>query len=163
MEAPQRSPRPISGYFLAAPSNRKIPLILTVVSYSFLLPAVPSFLYLIFLGFLICAGGFPSRGGIFLSMLLSVLLVQIFFWFFLSRGLRHCSRGWRMCALVIIWLGFGSIGIEVIRLLLVKRIPHSQTFLEFGLSAILSCGLLAWQYWVLTRSDIRKLFYPNDS
>jgi hypothetical protein len=161
MEAPRQRAKNISGYFLAAPSEHKIPTILKVVSYSFFLPAIPSCFHLVFLGWLIFVGGFPSEGSKYLLIALSFLLAQIIFWFLLSRGLRRCSRGWRMCALVVIWLSFGLIGIDIIRLISVKKFPHGETFWEPWIGVVLGCGVLAWQYWVLTRPDIRKLFFPE--
>ena len=85
-------------------------------------------------------------------------------------GLRRYSRGWRTCALVLIW-----IDLIVSPLLVIYSVFGNQPayFMIFGLlyasvSAIwvmmVAVGffsLALWQYRVLTRPDIRRLFYSD--
>jgi hypothetical protein len=126
----------------------------------FFLPALPSLFSLLFLGWLICVGGLPEKSGPTLLMLF-VLCASILFWFLLSRGLRYCSRGWCVCALVIILLSFIDVIVEIIRFLITRKLPHHETPSEFWAGYGIGFLLLLWQYSVLTRPDVRKLFYPS--
>jgi hypothetical protein len=84
---------------------------------------------------------------------------------FLSRGLRKCSRGCRTCALVLIWWGFIGLAFSIGR----SFLTYVQTYDHDYKSTVrfwILCGLYfifqVWQYRVLTRPDIRELFY-NES
>lgn len=88
---------------------------------------------------------------------------------FLSRGLRKCSRGWRTCALVLIWWGFIGLTFSIGRSLLtyIQTYDHGhKTADALTVRFWIVCGLYfifqVWQYRVLTRPDIRELFY-NES
>ena len=87
--------------------------------------------------------------------------------FLIGPGLLRFSRDWRTCALFFLWIVL--IGVPVFALLLM--VQHAPLDLkvfgqkvgeapkELGLGAALVGFLLAlWQYRVLTRPDIRKLF-----
>jgi hypothetical protein len=86
---------------------------------------------------------------------------------FIGIGLLRFSRGWRTCALVFLWIAL--IGLPLVALaLLCFEGPVDYTL--FGqkvgeaprvVGVTLAAGMFAialWQYWVLTRPDIRKLF-----
>jgi hypothetical protein len=151
----------IHGVYLTVPKVKEIPLSLLIVSYLFLLPAVPNILILIFMGWLVYLGGLPRRGSLIFLTTFGIICAGVLFWFFLSRGIRYCSRGWRFCALAIIWLGF-IVGIaQIAEFLIRQKLPHHETTFKFWIGMGLSFPLLIWQYWVLTRSNIRSLFYPE--
>jgi hypothetical protein len=86
---------------------------------------------------------------------------------FIGPGLLRLSRGWRTCALVFLWITM--IGLPMVALLfLVTSGPLDFTL--FGqkvgdaskglgiLVAALLFALAVWQYRVLTRPDVRRLF-----
>ena len=108
----------------------KIPISLAIVSYLFFFPAAMSFAVAIFmLVLLIISGGQAVSGPAILGCVVSGALGL--FWLSLSRGLRRCSRGWRTCALVLIWLGFIYMSFSVARYFLTYKIPHHETATEF--------------------------------
>ena len=81
---------------------------------------------------------------------------------YLSRGLRRCSRGWRTCALALIWWDFIMIEFAFVQYFLTHKNSHEKTtpielLLEIA-SVALTIGIPLWQYRVLTRPDIRDLF-----
>lgn len=158
-EPPKR--RIVRGVYLAVPRARKIPVSLLIVSYLFLLAAVPSIFAVCLVSWLIYEGGFPERGGMTLLIILGISCASICFSFFLSRGLRYCSRGWRICALVLIWFGLIDCMVRIIQFLITQKLPHHETPFEFWIGMGLGFLLLLWQYWVLTRPDVRSLFYPE--
>jgi hypothetical protein len=86
-------PRVVRGVYLAVPKARKIPISLLIVSYLFLLPALPSIFYAGFMGWLIYEVGLTKRGSMTLLIIFSVTCASMIFWCFLFRGLRYCSRG----------------------------------------------------------------------
>ena len=86
---------------------------------------------------------------------------------FIGPGLLRFSRGWRTCGLVFLWIGV--IVIPIIFLIgLTGRMP--TYFMVFGVrlarihpwwvsvAAVPFFLLVLWQYRVLTRPDIRRLF-----
>ena len=86
---------------------------------------------------------------------------------FIGPGLLRFSRGWRTCALVLLWITL--VGTPI--LTLVSLSSHWPiNFLVFGYNTglasqgiVLAIGALGfvlalWEYWVLNRSDIRALF-----
>jgi hypothetical protein len=105
---------------------------------------------------LIFSGGFAGDGVIVLESLLGGV-VGVFF-LYLSRGLRKCSRGWRTCALILIWWGFIGMSFNVGRYFFDQKTFHHETIAEFLLENALGFILQVWQYRVLTRPDIRELF-----
>jgi hypothetical protein len=87
------------------------------------------------------------------------------FWIFF--GLRRLSRGWRICALVVTWWIFIAL-LWILAYLFFGRQLHlsapdvrmvgvamSWLLVKVGLAF----ALVVWQYRVLTRPDIRSLFY----
>jgi hypothetical protein len=143
----------------------KIPKSLSVVTYIFFAQGIISLL-----GFALMAISIKSSdsgreilwnffGGVFGIFLL-----------LLSRGLRRCSHGWRTCALVLIWWGLISQVVTACWSLLdyIKSYSHEQKITDtftheiiVGFWIIFSLGFIIqiWQYRVLTRADIRELFY----
>ena len=86
---------------------------------------------------------------------------------FIGPGLLRLSQGWRTCALVFLWIAI--IGIPIIAILLMttsgpldfklfgQKVGHASR--EFGISlAGVMLVLAVWQYRVLTRPDVRRLF-----
>jgi hypothetical protein len=138
-------------------SEYEIPVSLAIVSYLFFLPGgiCLGFVASAFLVFIL-VGGFHVSGVIILSFLAGT--AYGIFCLCLSRGLRRCSRGWRTCALVIIWWGFIAMAYSIFRYLQPQPTPRHDTpmvfWLEYGFGFIVQ----VWQYRVLTRPDIRDLF-----
>jgi hypothetical protein len=90
---------------------------------------------------------------------------------FIGWGLFVLSRGWRICALVLLWILI--ICIPVISLFYLNQ-PSSGFYVSiFGnklprepililLLNVLCLLLLLWSYWVLTRPQIKSLFGIKD-
>ena len=86
---------------------------------------------------------------------------------FIGPGLLRLSRGWRTCALVFLWLAM--IGIPIAAVLFLTA-SGSVDFTLFGqkagnaprelglVIAALAFVLAVWEYRVLTRPDVRRLF-----
>jgi hypothetical protein len=86
---------------------------------------------------------------------------------FIGIGLLRLSRPWRTCALVFLWIAM--IGIPLIAIFFMIA-SGPLDFTLFGqkvgqaskglgiLLAIVVFALAVWQYWVLTRPEVRKLF-----
>src|SRR5262249_21921903 len=86
---------------------------------------------------------------------------------FIGPGLLRLSRGWRTCALVFLWIAL--IGAPVVAVLLISASGPFDLKLfgqqvgdvskGFGVAFIAVMFVLAWwQYRVLTRADVRRLF-----
>jgi hypothetical protein len=86
---------------------------------------------------------------------------------FIGLGLLRFRRGWRRCALVLTW--FGLIFLPVFALLViagahplhVKLLGQQVGYASSGVALLLTAGLFAlalWQYRILTRSDVVRLF-----
>ena len=86
---------------------------------------------------------------------------------FIGPGLLALRRGWRTCALVFLWIAM--IGVPLFTVLMLghsgpldfkvfgQKVGYVSK--EFGLIiAIVAFGLALWQYRVLTRPDVRRLF-----
>ncbi len=91
---------------------------------------------------------------------------------FIGPGLLRLSRGWRTCGLVFLWIAM--IGSPIIALLFMtvsgpldftlfgQQAGHVSK--EFGMVlAALAFALAVWQYRVLTRTDVRRLFGVPDA
>jgi hypothetical protein len=86
---------------------------------------------------------------------------------FIGPGLLRLSRGWRTCALVFIWIAL--IGVPIIALLLLAT-KGPLDFNVFGqtvghvskAAGLIVAGVVfvvaLWEYRVLTRLDVRRLF-----
>ena len=86
---------------------------------------------------------------------------------FIGPGLLRVSRGWRTCALVFIWIALIGVPVFAVIALTVRGPltlnlfgqPVGHASKEFGLLVAAVLFLLAlWEYRVLTRPDVRKLF-----
>ena len=86
---------------------------------------------------------------------------------FIGPGLLKFSRGWRTCGLVLLWIGL--VGFPIIFLIgLTGSVPAHFTVFHVKMARIrswwVSVGvipfflLVLWQYRVLTRPDVRRLF-----
>jgi hypothetical protein len=155
---PQSEPdKPRKHIKFAIFSEYQIPVSLAIVSYFFFVPAAICFAGVIaILALLILSGGEAASP---IAMLCCIGCGAIgMFWLLLSRGLRKCSRRWRICALVLLWWGFAGMTITVIRYFLTHQAPNHETSTEFF--AVYAFGFIVqiWQYRVLTRPDIRDLF-----
>lgn len=95
-----------------------------------------------------------------LSRLLGGAMAILFV--YISRGLRMGSRGWRTCALVFIWLEFMALTFGIVHRFIAQGHMQQKWATTDWLESALGIILLIWQYRVLTRPDIRDLFY-NES
>lgn len=86
---------------------------------------------------------------------------------FIGPGLLALRPGWRTCALVLLWIAM--IGLPIIAILMLghsglldfkvfgQKVGHVSK--GFGLAfAVVVFSLAVWQYRVLTRPDVRRLF-----
>jgi hypothetical protein len=118
--------------------RHEIPTALSVASYVFLglaIVAVAEMIYHLLSGSL--------------SFQFNILGFWIYF------GLRRYSAGWRTCALVLIW-----IQLIVLPIMLVFSVSDAGPSLD-AVADIALFLLELWLYRVLTRPDIRYLFYDQ--
>jgi hypothetical protein len=132
------------------PDSRQIPKALNIVALLFLLEGLGA---IFGIAAAIHAGGFKID--------LNILGVPVCF------GLRRFSRGWRTCALVLIWLGLiGYPILFVVGLTASRPIELTIFFVTFHqvgpfwlpVVFILMFLLTIWQYRVLKRRDVLALF-----
>jgi hypothetical protein len=110
--------------------------------------------------FAICFAVFESHTSasrtLTLSQLTGVAIAILFV--YISRGLRMGSRKWRICALAFTWLELATVAFGIIWYFWTpgehRQAWEATDWLECGVGII----LLAWQYRVLTRADVRELF-----
>ena len=86
---------------------------------------------------------------------------------FIGTGLLKLRPGWRTCALVFLWIAMIGIPIFVILMLFHsgpldfrvfgQKVGYTSKVFGFVI-AIVMFILAFWQYHVLTRPDVRKLF-----
>jgi len=86
---------------------------------------------------------------------------------FVGIGLLRFSRAWRTCALVFLWIAF--IGLPLVGLAFLffagavnytifwQKVGPGSRVIAVALAALLF-AVAVWEYRVLTRPDIRKLF-----
>ena len=137
-------------------SGRQIPTSLSVVAYLFLVMAALS---------VIDIAVSASRGHIHPNF--------GFLGLWICGGLRRYSRPWRICGLVFLWLGLISCGC-LIAVFLSCMVFNAAHVIQFGFTDLknseadfiwplaasaLFFVLQLWQYRVLTRPNIRSLFY----
>jgi hypothetical protein len=91
---------------------------------------------------------------------------------FIGLGLLRFRRGWRTCALVYIWLAFILIAVFSLMVLggghpepfylklFGQNIGYASPTFALFVAAVLF-ALVVWQYRVLTRPDVVKLFDDN--
>jgi len=91
---------------------------------------------------------------------------------FVGLGLLRLSRGWRTCALALLWLAMVSTPLFAIFVIATsepidfnlfgQKIGHaSKVFVIVSVAPIFA--LEVWQYRVLTRPDVRRLFEVPDA
>ncbi len=146
--------------------KRKIPGSLAVVSYLFfaqgaffLVPAILGCIGLIALN----SYYGHSVGSLSASRLFLAVCGVLFgiFCVLTSRGLRRCSPGWRTCALIFSWLGFAWSVVGIALLLFALHSPRRTMALEYLVVYVAAFIVLGWQCWILTRADIKQLFYSE--
>jgi hypothetical protein len=86
---------------------------------------------------------------------------------FIGPGLLRLSRGWRTCALALLWLAMA--GLPILAILFIttsepldfklfgQKIGHASKGAGIVLAALMF-ALAVWQYRILTRPDVRRLF-----
>ena len=131
---------------VASITNRKIPIPLSVVSYCFLGSGI---CYLGWLALYLYYGRFlPSH------LIVGVLNL------FVSRGLKRCSPPWRIWGRLFGLAGLWFIG-SCFRIIhqfsYSANFPRISDYIGYSLSFL----LLFWFVRVLTRPDIRLLFYDD--
>lgn len=131
--------------------KREVPTVLAVVAALFFISGAGSVIDIL----IAMLSGHPSVN-------LGVLGIPICF------GLRAFSRGWRTCALILLWLGVVG-GVVAFLGGLFMRDPVTVNF--FGRTvghappivvtvlALPLTALIAWQIYVLLRPEIRRMFY----
>jgi hypothetical protein len=86
---------------------------------------------------------------------------------FIGPGLLRLSRGWRTCALVFLWIAMIVIPIVAVIFMIASGPAEFTLFGQNvgqapkGLGVVIAAlafGLAVWQYRVLTRPDVRRLF-----
>jgi hypothetical protein len=86
---------------------------------------------------------------------------------FIGIGLLRFSRGWRTCALAFLWIALIGLPLAALAFLFLegavdytlfgRRMGEAPRVVGVTLAAALF-ALALWQYRVLTRPDIRKVF-----
>lgn len=137
--------------------KRKIPVSLAIVSYLFFFSGVMCFVAVILILPLLVLSGGGTIGGWAGLYCISGLATGVF-WLLVSRGLRRCSRGWRVSALVFIWLGFIAMAFSIVRYLITQKTSDHESAAMFWLDNVFGFIVQVWAYRVLTRPDVRELF-----
>ncbi|MEM7681529.1 MAG: hypothetical protein AAF288_06210 [Planctomycetota bacterium] len=86
---------------------------------------------------------------------------------FIGPGLLRLSRGWRTCALVFIWITLIAVPLFALLLIAVdgpldynvfgQKFGHASKAWGLVIVAIVF-AIALWEYRVLTRPDVRRLF-----
>lgn len=86
---------------------------------------------------------------------------------FVGIGLLRLSRAWRTCALVFLWIAFIALPLVGLAFLFLagpvnytifwQKVGPGSRVIGVALAALLF-AVAVWQYRVLTRPEIRKLF-----
>ncbi|MEM1211941.1 MAG: hypothetical protein AAGI68_06530 [Planctomycetota bacterium] len=86
----------------------------------------------------------------------------------IGAGLFRRSRGWRTCALVVLWIKMisGPIGLALLAFvdgplevnLFGKTVGYASKWMAGIALATFWFTLAFWQYWVLTRPNVRQIF-----
>ena len=130
--------------------NRRIPVSLTVVAVLFIFGGICAVIEVV-------VGLAHQRVSINFGVL----------GLFIGPGLLALRRGWRTCALVFLWIAM--IGVPIVAILFLgvsgpldfgvfgQKVGHTPK--ELGVAvAFLFFLLCFWEYRVLTRGDVRRLF-----
>ena len=135
-------------------------LAMLVIICLLMFPVIMLFSYVIFaIGFTASEIGRGVSSMVILSRLIGGAIAILFV--YVSRGLRMGSPRWRTCALVFTWLQFAIVIFGIVRYFLTgghhQHEWAAKDWLEYAFGVI----VLTWQYRVLTRPDIRDLFYKE--
>lgn len=126
---------------------------------------------LVVLAILFILGGISSVIEVFVSLMRNHININFgVLGIFIGIGLLRLRRVWRTCALVFTWLGL--IAAPIIGLLFLnhsgpldfnvfgEKVGHASK--ELGIVVVIAFFVYSiWQYRVLTRSDIRLLFFGS--
>lgn len=127
--------------------RRKIPVSLSVVSYIF---------FTIGLLAILRGLGYAINGR---ASLLVSLIVGVFY-LFISGGLRRCARLWHVCALIVIACSLVSMVYGLVNYLRFPTYYDTSTFAyRYLLLLAFMFSVNVWMLQVLTRADVRRLFY----
>ena len=141
-------------------SEEEIPVSLIILSYLYFIPGAAGWagfvLGMIFLSFLGIMDAQAFDVGL-LAIVLGCGAAAVFFTCF-SRGLRRCSRGWRIGALIWIWWNFSCVAWGIGEHFLSAKNHDHESPQMFVLGIALSLLIPLWQYRVLTRPDVKDLF-----
>jgi len=86
---------------------------------------------------------------------------------FIGWGLLRRRRGWRTCALVFVWIAMIGVAIGFVLLAVAREPQDLEVFgrpaghipKEIALVVMVIIFIISlWQYCVLTRSDVKRLF-----
>jgi len=147
-----------------------VPVSLLFVSFLFFFAGVMSALWLI-CGVVTLVGLGASGTSLTFPILFHFLWHPFIVGFWIFFGLRRLSRGWRICALVMTWWIFIGLLWVLAYLFFGPQLhlsPPDVRMVGVAMSWILvkvslAFLLVVWQYRVLTRPDIRNLFYGQAS
>jgi hypothetical protein len=84
---------------------------------------------------------------------------------FVGRGILRLKPGWRTCGLAFLWIGMIAAGLMTVMALGGAKIRFAGLRLHGDSAVVLAAAsgiaffaLNVWQYRVLTRPDVRRLF-----
>ena len=146
-------------------TKKKIPTGLSAVSNIFFASGVMLFARNVLLvGLLVYSSGFDGTDIVTMWLITGMAFGLLFVG--VSSGLRRCSRGWRTCALTLIWIGIIAIVSESFRLVAAQfQVAAHKLTTELSTKTLLLllAGLLfeMWQLRVLTRPDVCEWFYDE--
>jgi hypothetical protein len=113
-------------------------------------------------------GGLSSAIDVLIRLTQGSLFLNLgVFGLFIGLGLLRYSRGWRTCALAFLWLAMIGFPLAAVVMLATDQpLRYAVSGLETGdvpkaLGVAVAVGgfaLALWQYWVLTRPRVRRLF-----
>jgi hypothetical protein len=130
--------------------QRKIPLSLSVVSYIFFTLGLVT-------GIGGCVRSLDTRTDLPLSSLITIVFAVLYV--FISRGLRRCSRGWYICAVIIAFVApIWTICLTVYYFLSIDLNTKGTFPFAFLFIMIFAFLIEVWIFQVLTRKDVRALF-----
>ena len=143
----------------AIASETDIPIPLVIVSYIFFLPAAAAFAG-VTIGFAFIP--FALYREIVAILTFSITLAAIGMIYMLtSRGLRKLSLGWRKCALTLIGIHVIFLTISLSRFLSNYDTLQHRTIVLLSLRYAIQYLVLMYAFYVLNRSDIRRLFHRS--
>jgi len=159
---PGAAPVPPAAAIASRKERIKIPLSFSIVSYLFFAEGAIRLIGFVVgvYAVLVLSDDPKTNVSVMFCRCLLNLILGVFF-VLLSRGLRRCSRVSRACALVLIWLGFIGLAVGVFRCSVTLHTTGHQAAKEFLLVYVLGFLITLWAYRVLTREDVRDLFFKS--